>query len=128
MQTLVIVLKAGWFWKGLMGLAVFSFAVGNTIAGRADPYYTDGIRASLYALSAAVLLFTSIIPENSEDDRVARVVESTVRLLSALIALGAGWYWFSAEAGANRGDYIVQVIVVASALLVLSNCSSRYHL
>ena len=76
--------------------------------------YTDGIRASVFALVAASLLFITLLPKNepSGDD----AIDSLCQPLSIVAAFLAGLFWLLDETDGNFGPYVTVLFIVAATL------------
>ena len=115
--------RVWWPYKAAATLVVLMLAGANFLMqvdsvadfmGSPDLEYTDGIRASVFALVAASALFITLLPKNkvAGDD----AVDSICKLLSVVAAFLAGVFWLLSETGGNFVPYVIVLIVVTATL------------
>ena len=115
--------KQWWPYKALAFLAVLLLAGANclmtldTVAdyiGDPELEYTHGVRASVFALTAAAFLFIRLLPNGGwvQDE----VLDFWCRVISVAAAFGAGLFWVLDETAPNHGPYILVLGVVTGVL------------
>ena len=116
-------LRTWWPYKAATALAVLMLAGANGLMqvdsvadfmSSPDLEYTDGIRASVFALVAASALFITLLPKNklAGDD----AVDAFCKLLSVVAAFLAGVFWLRDETGGNFGPYLTVLFIVTGTL------------
>lgn len=115
--------KNAWILRALWAFLVFTFVVANywidpeTIRVLTKATDLDhGVKAAIFALAAAGLLFIPLIPKSAEEPNAAKVVDWFIRALGALTAFFTGWHWLLAETQSKPGPYIMAVLMVAVLL------------
>ena len=69
-------LTSGWFWKGILCLVILTLVAANYMVDQrfvgnfmaiTDLKYGPGVKAAIFALAAAALLFIALIPPSYDD-------------------------------------------------------------
>ena len=88
----------------------------------------DSVKAAAFAIGAAVSLFipffnlrASWIPNSAPDllDPLVRAVDAVARLVGAIAALLAGWYWLDSSIDGAMAPLLSSMVIAVSALTVL---------
>ena len=121
-------LSSTWLWRGILGLIVSIFVSANylvepdnlgALVRIEDIDFDSGVRASIFALAAATLLFIPLIPKGAEEPDAALLVDWCIRSLGALTAFLAGWYWLLSETEGRPQPYLMAVLITAGVLVVV---------
>ena len=102
-------------WVGLVWQATPSAYV--------EPQQEDvGVKAAAFAIAAAVSLFipffrTTWLP-NPAPDPSSQIVDNLARLVGAIAALLAGWYWLDSSIAGAMAPFLAPLTIAVSLLTV----------
>ena len=77
--------------------------------------FDEGVKAAFFALASAASLIIIWIPQSKS--RAGKDVHWVARLVPALSAGLAAWFWLSKETGGNPMPYVIEVSILFGMLL-----------
>ena len=116
-------LKPWWPYKAITLAFLVLLAGANGFAqldvvadalGFNDIFFTDGVRAAMFAMIAAATLFIALLPRDDSETDV--LVGRLSQLCSVIAAFLAGLFWLMDETGRQPGPYIIVLLAVTGAL------------
>ena len=101
-----------WFWKIVFGIGA-AFSIWATF--ELEPYhlpdgsteqYNDAVKAAIFAVLAALMLFLTQIPNSFSDFKGARLADVLFSGIGAVAAVATGWFWIQDETHQNPFAYL----------------------
>lgn len=115
-----MVIKQLGFWKIIFGC---SLAVAIALTFRADFLsestgleYSPSVRAAVFAVCAALMLFLAHVPNSFGELRGGRLLDALFSAIGAVAAVATGWFWLEDETPQNPFSFIAYPVGVGALL------------